>query len=46
MLVVGEKERAAGSVAVRKHTRGDIGVTPLPSFIESVKKEIYEKSII
>lgn len=38
MLVVGEKERAAGTVAVRQHTKGDVGVKGLQEFIDGVLK--------
>jgi len=38
MLVVGEKERAAGTVAVRQHTKGDVGVKGLREFIDGVLK--------
>ncbi|MDR2592856.1 MAG: threonine--tRNA ligase [Chitinispirillales bacterium] len=38
MLVVGEKERAAGTVAVRQHTKGDVGVKELREFIDGVLK--------
>jgi threonyl-tRNA synthetase len=38
MLVVGEKERAAGTVAVRQHTKGDVGVKGLQEFIDAVLK--------
>ena len=45
MLVVGEKERQSHAVAVRKHTKGNVGTTPLGTFIEMVTTEIHEKSI-
>lgn len=45
MLVVGEKERSAGAVAVRRHKKGDVGQMPRLEFLEKVKKEIAEKTI-
>ncbi|MDR2577577.1 MAG: threonine--tRNA ligase [Chitinispirillales bacterium] len=38
MLVVGEKERDAGTVSVRQHTKGDIGAKGLGEFIDEVIK--------
>lgn len=43
MLVLGEKEQASESVAVRKHKEGDKGRIPLPQFIEHVKDEVVRK---
>ncbi|HUL44144.1 MAG TPA: threonine--tRNA ligase [Bacteroidota bacterium] len=45
MLVLGDKESAAGTVAVRQHKKGDIGAMPLAAFLESITKKITEKSI-
>ncbi|NUN70354.1 MAG: threonine--tRNA ligase [Bacteroidetes bacterium] len=39
MLVVGEKERAAGSVSVRQHKKGDLGVLTVE---EAVRKLVNE----
>ncbi|GBU22074.1 threonyl-tRNA synthetase [Fibrobacteres bacterium R8-0-B4] len=36
MLVVGEKEQSAGTVSIRQHTKGDIGVKSLQEFIDAV----------
>ncbi len=44
MLIVGQKEKDAGSVSVRKHHEGDKGAQPLPQFIENITKEIVEKT--
>ena len=43
VLVVGEKEVADKSVAVRKRKQGDLGARPLVEFIEQVVKENAEK---
>lgn len=40
MLIVGEKEKDANSVSVRKHKTGDLGSLPLNKFIEDILKEI------
>jgi len=43
LLVVGDKEISADSVAVRERKKGDIGMIKLNEFIEKIKKEIEEK---
>jgi len=43
MLVLGEKERQAGLVAVRQHRKGDLGTEPVAHFAERIKKEIDQK---
>ncbi len=40
MLVVGEKEQAAGSVAVRHRSRGDLGAKALSDFLFDLKQEM------
>jgi threonyl-tRNA synthetase len=45
MLVVGEKERAAGSVAVRDRVDGDLGALPLVQLVERFESEVREKKI-
>lgn len=44
MLVVGENEKAAGTVAVRKRGEGDIGSMPIADFIALVQKDIATKA--
>jgi threonyl-tRNA synthetase len=39
MLVVGEKESAAGTVSVRRRKEGDLGEMPLDDFLSLVKEE-------
>jgi threonyl-tRNA synthetase len=46
MLVVGEKEREAGAVAVRQHRKGDLGPMPLAGLIDRLRKEIADKASI
>ena len=43
ILVVGEKEQKAKSVAVRQRGKGDAGLIKLEKFIEKITKEIKEK---
>ncbi|MDW8465602.1 MAG: threonine--tRNA ligase [Chloroherpetonaceae bacterium] len=43
MFVIGEKERAGGSVAVRRHKEGDRGAMPLADAIAALKEEIQAK---
>lgn len=45
MLVVGEKEKAAGLVSVRSRFAGDEGQKPLTEFIDQICKEIRTKEI-
>ena len=40
MLIVGEKEEENGTVSVRKHREGDLGVQPIADFIKRLKDEI------
>ena len=45
MLVLGEKERAGQSVAVRQHKKGDLGAMSLDEFRGKISKAIMDKSI-
>jgi threonyl-tRNA synthetase len=45
MLVVGEKEQTAGTVAVRDRIDGDLGALALPEVMERLDREIKEKRI-
>lgn len=42
MLVIGEKEEAAGSVAVREHGKGDIGVLSMADFEAFINEKVRE----
>ena len=44
MLVVGDKEAAAGQVAVRSRAGGDLGPIPLAQFAERITREVAEKA--
>jgi threonyl-tRNA synthetase len=43
ILVVGDKEKAAGAVAVRARGNQDLGVMPLPNFIQKITEDIASK---
>jgi threonyl-tRNA synthetase len=45
MLVVGDKEQSAGTVAVRDRTDGDLGAMSLADLLERLHKEVREKRI-
>ena len=44
ILVAGEKERAAGAVAVRSRGNKDLGVMPVEAFIELIAQTIAAKN--
>jgi threonyl-tRNA synthetase len=44
MLVVGDKEAAAGQVAVRSRSSGDLGPVPLGQFVARIRQEIAAKT--
>ncbi len=43
LLIVGDKEIQAESVAVRQRSKGDLGMQKLPDFIEKIMNELKEK---
>lgn len=43
MLIVGDKEKEAGSVAVRKHGEGDKGIMSKRDFLKMIKSEIEDQ---
>jgi threonyl-tRNA synthetase len=45
MLVVGEKEAAAGTVSVRDKAAGDLGVEPVEAFLRRATQEVREKRL-
>jgi threonyl-tRNA synthetase len=45
MLVVGEKEQAAGTVAVRDRVEGDLGAMPVAQVVARLKEEVEKKTI-
>ncbi|WP_457307139.1 His/Gly/Thr/Pro-type tRNA ligase C-terminal domain-containing protein, partial [Polaromonas sp. P5_E6] len=44
ILVVGDKEKAAGAVAVRARGNKDLGVMPLEAFAETIASDIAKKA--
>jgi threonyl-tRNA synthetase len=46
MLVVGDKERAAQSVALRKHKKGDLGLFSRSDVVQRLQQEIASKQSI
>jgi threonyl-tRNA synthetase len=46
LLVVGDKEMAAGAVAVRARGGKDLGVMSLDAFVQQIKSDIANKSVI
>jgi len=44
MLVIGDKEQAAGAVAVRLRSGEDLGAQPVDMFIERVREEVAAKT--
>jgi threonyl-tRNA synthetase len=45
MLVVGDKEQQAGSVAVRQRTKGDIGAMPIAELAALLEREVRDKVV-
>jgi threonyl-tRNA synthetase len=45
MLVIGEREEAAGTVSVRDKARGDLGAEPVEAFIARAREEIEAKRL-
>jgi threonyl-tRNA synthetase len=45
MLVLGEKEQAASTVAVRERVAGDLGAMPLADLIARLKEEVDKKAM-
>ena len=46
LLVVGDKEMAAGTVAVRARGGKDLGVMPLDAFVQLIKSGVADKSLV
>ena len=43
MLVIGDREAEAGTVSVRHRHRGDLGVQPLDTFLQTLKAEVQSR---
>ena len=46
MLVLGDREQEQGQVAVRERVSGDIGVMPLPQFIEMARGLVETRALV
>ena len=44
MVVVGDREAASGTVAVRSRSDGDLGAAPLAQFVERLQREVASKA--
>jgi len=44
MLIIGDKEQAAGTVAVRLRSGEDLGALPLEQFVEQLRAEVAQRS--
>ena len=45
MLVVGDKEQTAGTVAVRSRSEGDLGAVPVQEFLARLDREVKAKAL-
>jgi threonyl-tRNA synthetase len=45
MFVVGAKEAEAGTVSVRHRSKGDLGPKPLAEVVETLQKELKDRSV-
>jgi threonyl-tRNA synthetase len=45
MLIIGDKEKDAGVVAVRSRKDGDLGTMTYEEFLAKIKKEVEDKGI-
>ena len=45
MLVVGDKEQSAGTVAVRARSEGDQGAMAVEEFVAKLEREVREKKL-
>jgi threonyl-tRNA synthetase len=45
MLVIGEKEQTAGTVAVRGRSEGDLGAIPVAEFVARLEREVSERRL-
>ena len=45
MLVIGEKEQSAGTVAVRSRSEKDVGVMAVAEFVTRLQREVTERRL-
>ncbi len=43
MLIIGDKEKEAGTVSVRHRSDGDLGAMTVDAFVEKLSKDVREK---
>ena len=43
LCIVGEKEQKSNALSIRKHSKGDLGIMKLSTFLERIHKEIKER---
>jgi threonyl-tRNA synthetase len=43
LLIIGDKEIAAGAVGVRQRGKGDLGAMPVEEFLKKVEEEVKTK---
>jgi threonyl-tRNA synthetase len=46
MAVVGARESAAGTVAIREHKKGNRGVIPLDDFVANLRRDVAAKNAL
>jgi threonyl-tRNA synthetase len=46
MIVIGDKEIENNNISVRQHKKGDIGKFELKEFIQKLKLEVNNKSLL
>ncbi len=42
MVIIGEEEEKNGTISVRKHTKGNIGNFEVPTFVDTLEKELFK----
>ena len=45
MLIIGDKEKEAGTVSLRARKEGDLGAVKIEEFVERIKEEINNRQI-
>ena len=46
MIVLGDKEKENNNISVRQHKKGDIGKFELKEFIQKLKLEVSNKTLL
>jgi threonyl-tRNA synthetase len=45
MLVIGEKEQTAGTVAVRSRSEKELGAMPADGFVQKLEREVASRAL-